>query len=66
MRQKNEAPVVATDHAIDLQCKDCQQSFVFTEGEQKFYETKGFTPPVRCPDCRQRRKQEKEKGRLRY
>lgn len=62
--RSNESPVVATDQDIELQCKDCQQSFVFTIGEQKFYETKQFTPPVRCPDCRQKRKAEKQNRRF--
>jgi len=31
-----------------LKCFDCNQSFEFTAGEQKFYRQKGFTPPNRC------------------
>lgn len=43
-----------------LQCKDCNQEFVFTEGEQAFYKEKGFeNEPQRCPDCRRARKQER-------
>ena len=34
-------------------CKDCGKEFVFTVGEQEFYEEKGFTnEPVRCKECR--------------
>lgn len=34
-------------------CRDCGASFLFTSGEQQFYERKGFTnAPSRCPDCR--------------
>lgn len=41
-------------------CKDCGNEFVFTEGEQAFYQEKGFTKdPVRCPECRKARKQNK-------
>ncbi len=41
-----------------LTCKDCGVQFVFTEGEQAFYQEKGFTnEPTRCPDCRRARKQ---------
>ncbi|MBP1743154.1 MAG: CDGSH-type zinc finger protein [Firmicutes bacterium] len=41
-------------------CKDCGKDFVFTEGEQAFYKEKGFeNDPVRCPDCRRARKNEK-------
>jgi len=40
-----------------LICKDCNQEFVFTEGEQAFYKEKGFeNEPQRCPDCRKARK----------
>ncbi len=40
-----------------LTCNDCQQSFVFTAGEQEFHESKGFTnQPGRCPECRAARK----------
>jgi CxxC-x17-CxxC domain-containing protein len=40
-----------------LICKDCQQNFLFTAGEQDFYASKGLlNEPGRCPDCRNRRK----------
>jgi hypothetical protein len=42
-----------------LSCRDCKASFVFTEREQQFFQEKGFNPPVRCPECRKRRKTEK-------
>lgn len=37
-----------------LQCEDCHKSFVFDEGEQRFFKAKGFTDPKRCPACRQK------------
>ena len=41
-------------------CKDCGNEFVFTVGEQEFYKEKGFeNDPVRCPDCRRARKQQR-------
>ncbi len=41
-------------------CKDCGNEFVFTVGEQEFYKEKGFdNEPVRCPDCRRARKQQR-------
>jgi len=44
-----------TDKA--LACRDCSKEFVFTAGEQEFYDTKGFTnQPTRCPECRAQRK----------
>lgn len=43
-----------------LTCKDCNSEFVFTEGEQAFYQEKGFqNEPQRCPTCRQAKKQQR-------
>lgn len=42
-----------------MNCRDCSTPFTFSEGEQKFYEEKGFAAPVRCGECRRRRKAEK-------
>lgn len=64
--EQQQNPVVATNTDITLECKDCHSQFLFTIGEQEFYQSKGFTPPVRCPDCRQKRKAEKEKRMPRY
>ncbi|GAA0077916.1 zinc-ribbon domain-containing protein [Clostridium weizhouense] len=47
-----------------LVCKDCGKEFVFTVGEQEFYKEKGFdNEPVRCPDCRRARKQQRNNNR---
>ena len=41
----------------ELTCVDCGASFVFTAGEQQFYEERGFnSPPRRCKECRKQRK----------
>ncbi len=45
---------------ITLTCKDCNNEFVFTEGEQNFYKEKGFQTPVRCQSCRKNRKQQRQ------
>ena len=37
-------------------CKDCNNEFVFTAGEQEFYAEKGCSDPVRCKACRDARK----------
>ncbi len=43
-----------------LVCKDCGKEFVWTVGEQEFYQEKGFTnQPTRCPQCRKARKQQR-------
>ncbi|OGO04605.1 MAG: hypothetical protein A2Y60_01870 [Chloroflexi bacterium RBG_13_54_9] len=39
-----------------LICVDCNQSFVWTAGDQAYYFTKGLCPVKRCPACRARRK----------
>jgi hypothetical protein len=40
-----------------LTCRDCNETFTFTVGEQQFYAEKGFTnDPARCPECRKARK----------
>lgn len=42
---------------IMLQCKDCQTNFLFTLGEQEFYNLKGFSgQPTRCKPCRAQKK----------
>ena len=44
----------------ELVCRDCGQKFVFTAGEQEFYQQKGFdNEPTRCTDCRRAHKQNK-------
>lgn len=51
---------------VTLVCKVCGEEFQFVEGEQKFYEEKGFVEPKRCPGCRkaarEARKNKEEKG----
>lgn len=47
-------------------CKDCGTEFVFTVGEQEFYEEKGFTnEPVRCKACRAAKKQSRQENQNR-
>ncbi|MDO8685256.1 MAG: zinc-ribbon domain-containing protein [Clostridiales bacterium] len=46
-----------------MTCKDCNNTFVFTDGEQSFYKEKGFeNEPTRCPECRKARKQQRRSG----
>ena len=41
-----------------LYCRDCNQAFTFTQGEQEFYASRGLTnSPSRCPNCRAAHKQ---------
>jgi hypothetical protein len=39
-----------------IPCVDCKNIFIFTVGEQRFFNSKGLSLPKRCPDCRARRK----------
>ena len=45
-----------------LTCRDCGQAFTFTSGEQDFYASRGFSEPMRCPDCRAARKSQRDGG----
>ena len=38
-------------------CKDCGKEFIFTVGEQEFCKERKFTnEPVRCKECRDKKK----------
>ena len=39
-----------------MTCRDCGKQFTFTAGEQEFYQSRGFSAPTRCADCRAARK----------
>lgn len=39
-----------------ITCIDCGKEFDFSPAEQKFYESRGFDMPKRCPECRDKRK----------
>ena len=40
-----------------LTCKDCGQEFIWTGGEQEFYQSRGLVnEPGRCPTCRSARR----------
>jgi CxxC-x17-CxxC domain-containing protein len=42
-----------------LVCRDCGREFVFSAGEQEFYQSRGLQhEPRRCPDCRNARRQQ--------
>ncbi len=42
-----------------LVCRECARPFLFTAGEQEFFRQKGLVnQPGRCPECRNRRKQD--------
>ena len=39
-----------------LVCCECRTSFLFTGGEQHYYEAHNLSKPKRCPSCRRARK----------
>ncbi len=40
-----------------IACKDCGTDFIFSAGEQEFFEQKGFdNEPIRCKECRDKKK----------
>jgi len=42
---------------ITLNCRDCNAEFVFTAGEQEFYNSKGWeNQPTRCTECKNAKK----------
>jgi len=41
---------------IKLVCLDCKSIFVFSAGEQAYFNSKGLSQPKRCRECRERRK----------
>lgn len=42
-------------------CRNCGKEFTFTVGEQNFYEEKGLKSPVRCKECKAKRKEQQTK-----
>jgi len=51
-----------------IQCKDCGKDFVFTEGEQEFYNKQNppFSDPVRCASCRRAKRERRGDRDNRY
>lgn len=45
-------------------CCNCGEEFIFSVGEQEFYQERNFIPPRRCPFCRReiRRKRKALEG----
>jgi CxxC-x17-CxxC domain-containing protein len=58
----NQEDTVSQLSARTLVCRDCGKKFAFAAGEQEFYESRGFSEPTRCPECRAARKATRESG----
>jgi len=47
----------------NLTCRECGSEFVFTEGEQEFYQNRGLlNEPSRCGDCRSARRRSRNEA----
>jgi hypothetical protein len=44
---------VTTYRDKTLTCADCRGKFVWSAREQELYAEKGYSPPARCPGCKQ-------------
>lgn len=42
---------------MTINCTDCSTEFTLSDGEVAFYESKQFTLPKRCKECRIKKKQ---------
>jgi CxxC-x17-CxxC domain-containing protein len=50
-----------------LTCRDCNDSFIFSGGEQRFFAEKGLqNQPQRCPSCRANAKRVRMGGPREY
>ena len=43
---------------VVITCNRCGRSFVWSEGEQRYYKERGLHPPKRCEPCRAKHKNE--------
>lgn len=38
--------------STEITCRDCDNTFAYTDAEREFRESRGLTRPETCPDCR--------------
>lgn len=60
--QEEQKILMASFRDRKLECADCGNTFIFTAGEQEFYQERGFSEPRRCPSCRAMRKSDRSGG----
>ncbi|WP_422821967.1 zinc-ribbon domain containing protein [Thermoclostridium stercorarium] len=48
--------------AISVKCKTCGKVFAMNRREILWYSNMGFPLPKRCPECRAKRRKEREKN----
>ncbi|WP_082464532.1 zinc-ribbon domain containing protein [Dethiosulfatarculus sandiegensis] len=44
-------------------CVQCNRTFKFGKHEQERYESMGFDPPLRCPECRKNKQKTKTENK---
>lgn len=45
---------------IQITCRDCEDAFIFTTSEQRFFAERALVPPKRCRVCRAIARAERE------
>jgi DNA-directed RNA polymerase subunit RPC12/RpoP len=45
-----------------IKCLDCKKEFIFSAGERKFFEEKGYNEPIRCKNCQSKIKDKRVTG----
>jgi len=48
------------EDGVKLKCRDCGEVFLFSAGENKFYQVHGLRTTTRCPICRKWKRHERE------
>jgi len=51
-QQQTLAVTEGTLQDMTVTCKQCEVCFVFTKGEQRFFQGETMAQPTRCPECR--------------
>lgn len=39
-----------------ITCRDCSKDFTWSSRDQQFFAEKGFSAPIRCKECRMKKK----------
>jgi hypothetical protein len=45
---------------LTLKCVDCKGLFLWRIEEQKYFQARGFSAPIRCSTCREKHRQERQ------
>lgn len=47
-----------------IACKDCGTEFIWSAKDQAFYADRGYSAPLYCKECREKRKQMRQTGQF--